>query len=60
MQMICVGLQIKHWKEEMKLEGLRVITGMANGMCCKVGSGQVEISGKSSCGLCRKGVGGTQ
>ena len=26
-------------------------------MCCKVGAGQVEKTGKWPCGVCRKGVG---
>lgn len=49
--------KVKRWKEGMELKGLRVNMGKTKVMCCNVGTGQMENSGKWPCGVCRKGVG---
>ena len=44
--------KMKRWKQEMELNGLRVNMGKMKVMCCKLGSGQRENSGKLPYGVC--------
>jgi hypothetical protein len=48
---------IRQWKDGMEQKGLRINMGKTKVMKCKVRQGQAENSGKSQCGVCRKGVG---
>jgi hypothetical protein len=50
-------VKIRCWKKGMESKGLRVNMSKTKVMCCKVGAGQVEKTGKWPCGVCRKGVG---
>jgi len=50
-------VKIKCWKEGMESKGLRVNMSKTKVMCCKVGAGKVESTGKWPCGVCHKGVG---
>jgi hypothetical protein len=50
-------LKIARWKSGMEDKGLRVNIQKTKVMRCQVGTGQVEESGKWSCGVCKKGVG---
>ena len=45
-------VKIKRSKEGMESKGFRVNVGKTKVMCCNVGSGQRENSGKWPCGVC--------
>ena len=45
-------MNIKRWKEGMELKGFRVNMGKMKVMCCKLGSGHRENSGKLPYGVC--------
>ena len=45
-------VNIKRSKEGIELKGFRVNMGKMKVMCCNVGSGQMENSGKWPCGVC--------
>src|SRR6266516_7469841 len=49
--------RLTEWISRLKEKGLRVNIGKTKVMNCKEGVGQVENSGKFSCGICGKGVG---
>src|SRR5437899_1741273 len=51
-------MRLTEWMARLKEKGLRVNIGKTKVMNCKVGVGQMENSGKCSCGVCRKGVAG--
>ena len=48
---------IRHWKDGMEQNGLKVNMGKTKVMNCKVRQGQAENSGNFPCGICKKGVG---
>src|SRR5437867_5987807 len=47
--------RLTEWMARLKEKGLRVNIGKTKVMNCKVGVGQVENSGKYTCGVCREG-----
>ena len=50
-------VKLRKWKEGMEAKGLRVNLGKTKVMRCRVGTGQIEKSGKFPCSVCSKGVG---
>ena len=50
--------QLDKWRSSMEIKDLRVNAGKTKVMRCQVSKGQVEVSGRDLCSVCRKGVGG--
>ena len=48
--------KIKQWKNGLEEKGLRVNMSKTKIMKCRYGVGQVEVTSKHPCGVCRKGI----